>query len=156
MDIGLRPANQHDEPFLREMLYEAVFVPPGSPAPPRRVVDRSDLSRYVQGFGTRRGDLGWIAERSSGDLLGAAWVRQLSGEEPGYGYVDDDTLELSVAVARRRRGRGVGTALLARLLESVPRCSLSVDDRNPAVRLYARFGFEVVSVKEHSLTMLRG
>jgi ribosomal protein S18 acetylase RimI-like enzyme len=93
---------------------------------------------------------------SAGDLLGAAWVRQLSGEEPGYGYVDDDTPELSVAVARRRRGRGVGTALLARLLESVPRCSLSVDDRNPAVRLYARFGFEVISVKEHSLTMLRG
>lgn len=153
MDFHLRAANRRDEPFLQEMLYEALFVPAGDPPLPRS--DHPDLSRYVRGFGGRRGDVGLIAQTSAGDLIGAAWVRQLPSDDPGYGFVDEETPELSVAVVAAWRGFGVGTALLERLLDSTPRCSLSVDDRNRAVSLYERFGFEVVSSKEHSLTMLR-
>jgi len=43
---------------------------------------------------------------------------------------------------------------MGRLLWSVTRCSLSVDDRNRAVRLYQRFGFEVVRTDGHSVTLL--
>jgi ribosomal protein S18 acetylase RimI-like enzyme len=155
MDFHLREATQRDEPFLQEMLYEALFVAPGDPPMPRSVVDHPDLSRYVRGFGGRRGDVGLIAQTSAGDPIGAAWVRRLPSDDPGHGFVDDETPELSVAVVAAWRGFGVGTALLARLLDSTPRCSLSVDDRNRAVILYERFGFEIVSSKGHSLTMLR-
>lgn len=155
MEFSIREADRDDELFLVEMLYEALFVPPGSPPYPRSITDRADLARYARGFGSKDGDLGWIAESLLGDLLGAVWVRQMSADDPGYGFVDAETPELSIAVVSDHRSQGVGTALLRLLLAAVPRCSLSVDDRNRAVGLYERSGFEVVSVDGHSLKMLR-
>ncbi len=154
MEFSIREAGRDDEVLLIEMLYEALFVPPGSPPHPRSITDRADLARYARGFGSKDGDLGWIAESLHGDLLGAAWVRQMPADDPGYGFIDAETPELSIAVVSDHRSQGVGTALLGLLLAAVPRCSLSVDDRNRAVGLYERSGFEVVSVDGHSLKML--
>jgi ribosomal protein S18 acetylase RimI-like enzyme len=83
----------------------------------------------------------------------------MKGEDKGYGYVDDMTLELTIAVAPGRRGQGVGTKLLDRLLaEAKTRrmaVCLSVSAENPAIRLYQRSGFEVVSSAGNSFTMLK-
>jgi [ribosomal protein S18]-alanine N-acetyltransferase len=150
----IRTASRADEAFLREMLYLALFVPPGKPAFPREVLDAPMIAHCVDGFGTKdRDTTGFIAE--DGEPVGAAWVRLFTSESPGYGYVDDDAPELSIAVVEESRGKGVGTALMERLLEAVPRCSLSVDDRNPAIDLYRRYGFVTVAVDGHSVTMLR-
>jgi len=76
------------------------------------------------------------------------------------------TTRINVATERRRRrgvpGRGVGAALLsslrAALLSSLraelPRCSLSVDRRNPAMRLDERHGFADVHREGNSLLVL--
>jgi ribosomal protein S18 acetylase RimI-like enzyme len=152
----LRCATSADEPFLREMVYEALFVPEGRPPFAREVLDQPDIRHYYRGFGHRPGDIGRIAHLSSGEPVGAAWVRQLTGDDPGYGYVDDETPELTIAVVATHRGRGIGTRLLADLARAVPRCSLSVDERNHAARrLYERFGFAVVAASGTALTMLR-
>ena len=103
MEFRIREATQGDEPFLLEMLYEALFVPVGSPPFPTSVVDHPDLSRYARGFGHQEGDRGWIAESSAGNLLGAAWVRQMPSDDPGYGFVADDIPELSIAVVPDHR-----------------------------------------------------
>ncbi len=149
----VRPAVRTDEGFLRDMLHLALFVPPGKPPVPREALNEPKIAHHVVGFGTRTGDVGFIAE----DLhpIGAAWVRWFTSEDPGYGYVDDDAPELSIAVVEKHRGQGVGSTLMRRLLEVVPRCSLSVDSRNPAIRLYARLGFEAVATDGYSVTMLR-
>ena len=151
----IRRATEDDEPFLVEMLYQALFVPPGEAPLPRSVLDKPDIAHYVRGFGRQRGDVGYVAETVPGEPLGAAWVRQLTSDDPGYGYVDDHTPELSIAVVAECRRTGVGTDLLEYLLDRVPRCSLSVDERNPAIRLYGRFGFEIIATKGTSATMLR-
>jgi len=135
------------------MLYEALFVPPGAEPYPRHIVDRPDLARYARGFGTRDGDVGVVAEVERA-AIGAAWVRQMTRQEPGYGFVDDSTPELSIAVIRDLRGRGVGTRLLEALLVQVPRFSLTVDARNPARQLYERLGFDVVAHTGSSVVML--
>ena len=154
MAHSIRPVTAADGRFLVEMLCEALFVPPGEPPFPREIVDRPGLSRYVRDFGERAGDRGFIAEGPAGDPIGAAWVRQFTASAPGYAFVDESTPELSIAVSPDHRGRGVGTALLVELLKGLNRCCLSVDDRNPAVRLYERFGFRAVSHADSSLTML--
>jgi len=150
----LRPAMPADETFLRSMVHAALFVPPGASPFPVTVLDEPAIRHYWAGFGRRPGDVGRIAEQAS-TAIGAAWVRRLTGDDPGYGHIDDDTPELTVAIATTRRGRGIGSALLDELLALVPRCSLSVDDRNPAVRLYDRHGFTVEATDGKSLTMLR-
>lgn len=148
----VRIAVAEDESFLRNMQYEALFIPPGAEPFPRSIVDEPGIARYYVGFGTEPGDDGRIAETAAGTPIGAAWVRQVEG----YGFVDDETPELGIAVVGDRRGDGVGTRLLASLLAATPRCSLSVDDRNPALQLYERMGFERVRRDgDHTLVMLR-
>ncbi len=140
------------------MLFQALHVPEGRSAPPREVVRLPELARYVQGWG-REGDRGFLASDSiTGQPLGAAWLRLLVGANSGYGHIDDNTPELSIAVLPEYRGHGIGSQLLTHLLGSVcgqSSISLSVSADNPALRLYERFGFEVVSQSDGSLTMKR-
>lgn len=148
----IRTANPTDQAFITDMQYEAFFVPPGGDPFPRQILEEPHIRPYHEQFGDRSGDIGVIAETVDGRPLGAAWVRQVKG----YGFVDADTPELGIAVIGDRRGTGVGTALLNALFERTPRCSLSVDTRNAAKRLYDRFGFVLVRLDgEYSAVMLR-
>ncbi|MEO6651364.1 MAG: GNAT family N-acetyltransferase [Ilumatobacteraceae bacterium] len=150
--VEIRPATSSDQALISAMQYQAFFVPPGADALPRSILDQPDIRPYHDSFGTRLGDVGRIAVDSTGRAVGAAWVRQVTG----YGFVDRDTPELGVAVMSEHRGHGVGRMLLESLFETVPRCSLSVDVRNPAKALYERLGFEVVRTDgEYTVIMLR-
>ena len=151
--VTIRTATADDQVFISEMQYEALFVPPGAEPFPRSILDEPGIRKYHADFGDRQGDAGVIAEDASGRPIGAAWVRQVEG----YGFVDHDTPELGIAVVARARGRGVGAEMLRVLLDHEPRCSLSVDDRNPARRLYERAGFRWVRDDgQGSIVMVRG
>lgn len=151
--ITVRPATADDERFLREMLAEA--APDAAPDDPM-------VARYVNGWG-RRGDAGVVAVggQTDGARLGAAWVRLLPGDAPGYGYVGDDVPELSMAVHPTARGVGVGRLLLAHVLRAArsaghAQVSLSVDPANaPARHLYEDAGFVPVGTSGTSITMLK-
>jgi hypothetical protein len=39
----LRPLARDDEPFLWEMLYQAIYVPPHLPPPDRSIIESPDL-----------------------------------------------------------------------------------------------------------------
>ena len=115
-NLRFRLTTPRDEPILRDMLYLAVFVPPGSPLADYSVVAQPELARYVSGWG-RRGDDGIIAVGSSGEPIGAVWLRLWSEHDHGYGFINALTPELSVAVRPEARGGGIGTQLLRRLLQ---------------------------------------
>ncbi len=94
-----------------------------------------------------------------GPPVGAAWLRLLPEQDPGYGFVDEQTPELSIGVAPSHRGRGIGSLLLEALIEAAREqryhaLSLSVEPDNPARRLYERHGFRVIGTVDGSLTML--
>ena len=148
-----------DEPFLWEMLYQALYVPRDAPPFPPSIVERPEIKRYVAGWG-RRGDEGMIAiDLSNEAACGAVWIRLFGSDDAGYGYLDDKTPELSIALLPEWRGHGIGTTLLDRFLKSLDdrykAISLSVSSENPAVRLYRRFGFEVLDSHSGSFVMLR-
>ncbi len=152
-----RPLRTQDEPFLWEMLYLAIFVPPGQSPPPRDTVYQPELARYVRGWG-RANDFGWLAiDRATAYPAGAAWLRLMAEDQHGYGYINARTPEISLAVLPDKRGRGAGAELLARLIRSAqgryPALSLSVSTSNPAIRLYERAGFQTVKEAGGSLTM---
>jgi ribosomal protein S18 acetylase RimI-like enzyme len=151
---SFRRAGVDDVDFLWEMLSNASQT--GLEADVLR--EQPELARYVAGWG-RPTDLGVIAvDAATGERLGAAWLRLLTGDEKGYGYVDDATPELTIAVLPAHRGRGIGERLIAQLLDTARdtfnAVSLSVRADNPARRLYERAGFQTVAGTEvTSLTM---
>ncbi|MGB3632400.1 MAG: GNAT family N-acetyltransferase [Rubrobacteraceae bacterium] len=158
--FAIRPATVEDEPFLWQMLAEAA-----QENTVRNVVENPGTARYVKGWG-REGDLGVIAVSNHERPIGAAWLRLLTNENRGYGYVNDETPEVAIAAHPDFRGTGVGTQLLVQLLEKARdichTVCLSVRADNPALRLYERMGFEIVRDSEKhnreggsSLTMMR-
>jgi GNAT superfamily N-acetyltransferase len=146
INYSIRSLTPTDQPFLWEMLYQTLYVPADGTPPPRDVIYQPDLARYVQDWG-REGDRGFIAsDLATGEPIGAVWLRFLIEENRGYGYIDNQTPELGLAVLPEYRGQGIGTALLNALVAVVPGAiSLSVSAENPALRLYQRFGFAIVS-----------
>ena len=89
-------------------------------APPRLpLADRQDpdrpVYRYVHNWG-RPGDAGVVAFQGT-NAYGAAWYRLFPRREPGFGFVDEGTPELTIAVVPSHRGNGAGAELLAALLE---------------------------------------
>ena len=122
------------------MLYLALFVPSGQTPLPRSVLNDPAIARYVENWGRRRGDSGLIATVAAAPV-GAAWLRFFTPLDPGYGFVDERTPELSVAVLAAYRNKGIGSLLVGQLLQGVESVSLSCDPTNPAWRLYVRLGF---------------
>jgi GNAT superfamily N-acetyltransferase len=116
------------------------------------------LSRYVDGWG-RAGDSAVISAEGT-NRWGAAWCRRFRATAPGYGFVDEETPELTIAVVPSKRRHGVGQELLDGLLERaradrVARLSLSVQNVSDAVAFYERNGFTQVGADDDALTMLR-
>ena len=148
----IRRGSAADVPFMRSMLAHAYAW--------RVNAFEADipLSRYVDNWG-RPGDVAVIAHET-GNRVGAAWLRIFSPDEPGYGYVDDTTPELSIAVVPSRRRHGLGQELLDALLGAADAAgheavSLSVETDSPAVAFYERNGFESVREQEGGLVMRR-
>src|SRR4029453_6166792 len=76
---------------------------------------------------------------------------------PGYGFVDEQTPELSIAIVPSRRGSGLGSELLDTLLERARTegyhaISLSVEQGSPAIGLYERHGFRQVGEDDGGVT----
>ncbi len=147
----VRSAAKDDEPFLFEMLFQSLFIEEGQEPYSREVLSKPNIARYVKDWG-RTGDLGFIAEMTDSDeKLGATWCRLAHGEDRGFAYLDDKTPELGIAILPEYRGKGIGTKLLENLLtaaeEKYPAICLSVSPNNPAIRLYEKFGFETVDLR---------
>ena len=167
MKIDLRPLLPSDEPFLWEMLYLALYVPPGQAPFPRAILDDPDIACYVKGWG-RAGDWGLLAVDGENQVgatpagaspAGAVWLRQWSEVgEKGYGYVSPQIPEISLALLPEYRNQGLGTRLLETVIALAkprfPGLSLSVVESSPARRLYERLGFRKVGQVLESLVML--
>jgi ribosomal protein S18 acetylase RimI-like enzyme len=152
----IRPLVPADQPFLWEMLYQALYVPDGHAPFERSIIEQPRIAQYVGDWG-RTDDCGFVAVGRNDMPLGAIWLRLLVGAERGFGYVDEQTPELGMAVLPAYRGQGIGSSLLTRLIalasDSYEQICLSVAAENPALRLYERFGFETVKIDGATLTM---
>jgi len=145
----IRPADRQDARFLRDMLRHAYHW---------RLSEEAErpVYRYVRNWG-RIGDAGVVA-MDGPHAYGAAWYRLFTADEPGFGFVDEKTPELTIAVVPSRRGKGAGKELLDALLDRArtdgfQAISLSTDERQ--VPWYEGFGFETVAQSPHAVTMVK-
>jgi GNAT superfamily N-acetyltransferase len=148
----LRKGSQADVQFMRAMLAHAYHWHVAG------LETEIPLARYVDRWG-RPGDVAVIAAEGP-NPVGAAWFRRFPASAPGYGFVDEETPELTIAVVPSKRKHGVGQELLDGLLErarteGVAQLSLSVERGSPAVAFYERNGFSAVGGTDRAVTMVR-
>jgi GNAT superfamily N-acetyltransferase len=144
----LRPADQQDMRFLRDMLRHAYHW---------RIAQDPDLPvfRYVQNWG-RPGDAGVIASAGP-NAYGAAWYRLFPASAPGFGFVDEQTPELTIAVVPSQRGGGTGGELLEALLQRArddgfTQISLSAEPGQTG--FYEKHGFRELTRQDGTVTMV--
>jgi GNAT superfamily N-acetyltransferase len=143
----LRPVELRDVRFLRDMLRHAYYW--------RIEEDRErPVYRYVQNWG-RPGDAGVLA-LDGPHPAGAAWYRLFTERQPGFGFVDERTPELTLAVVPSRRGHGTGKEMLTALLDRARADrydAISLSAAKEQTPYYARFGFEPVRETQYAVTM---
>ena len=143
----LRPVDQQDTRFLRDMLRHAYHWRMGDPDLP--------VYRYVKSWG-RRGDAGLVAFDGP-NAYAAAWYRLFPESAPGFGFVDEETPELTIAVVPSHRGRGTGGELLEALLaqartDGFTRVSLSAEPGQTG--FYEKHGFRELQRENGTVTMV--
>ena len=154
MNLIIRPIRLNETILLSEFLYEAIYQPDALHPVPRTILQHPSLWKYVEGFGTREGDLCVVAEIDK-VVVGAAWTRLIHS----YGFVDNKTPELSISLYPQYRNQGIGTKLIYGIFEELSHAgyrsvSLSVSKQNPAVRMYLRIGFAIVQENDADYIMV--
>ena len=146
MNYSIREMRKEEYSLLGDFLYEAIYIPDGTAAPPKSVIACPELQEYIADFGNSKHDKALIAE-VDGNIVGAIWARIMND----YGHIDDNTPSLAMSVLKAYRGIGIGTSLLTQMMSTekaagYAKLSLSVQKDNYAVKPYRKAGF--IAVKE--------
>ncbi len=160
MNILLREAQQTDIPFLRAMLYEAVFWRAGANKPAfEQGLAYPEVSKALANWGKREGDTAVVAAVNSMPI-GAAWYRFWTDDNFTRGYVDEMTPILVIGVHHNYRHQGVGTKMIEWLIayaskHAIQRISLMVSKDNYAINLYRQRGFVEYADRGDAFIMVR-
>ncbi len=157
-NVSIREIKECEIRILEDMLYESIYQPDQENPIPRSVLKIPEVNAYINDFGKTPDDYGLVAEYN-GQIIGAVWVRILSGEVKGYGNIDDETPEFAISLFKEYRNRGIGTRLMETMIDYLRKrgykqTSLSVQKENYALRLYQKLGFEVIGENNEDFLML--
>ena len=120
-------------------------------------VAQLDGDPHLAGYYRRTPEFG-VVSTADGEATGVVWVTRFPADAPGYGFVRPDVPELSVCVLPGYRGAGLGADLVAAAVtearrRGLPALSLSVEEGNPARRLYERLGFRPAGTEAGTLLL---
>ena len=158
-DITIREIKETELAVLETMLYNAIYQREESELLPFDVIMKPEIQGYIQDFSKQEGDFCLVAERNS-TILGAVWVRIMTQDRKGYGYIDPYTPELVIALLKEERNKGIGTQLMIKMLKLLKehgytQASLSVSKENYAVTMYQKLGFRILEENEKDYLMIR-
>lgn len=72
MNYSIREMRKEEYSLLGDFLYEAIYIPDGTAAPPKSVIACPELQVYIADFGNSKHDKALIAE-VDGNIVGAIW-----------------------------------------------------------------------------------
>lgn len=157
-NIIIREIKESEFGILEDMLYEAIYQPDKNNLIPRSVLNILEVNAYICNFGKKKDDYCLVAD-CKGKIVGAAWVRIISGDIKGYGYVDDHTPEFAISLFDEYRNQGVGSRLMTAMIDYLRKSgykqvSLNVKKENYTVKLYHKMGFEVIKDDDEDYLMI--
>ena len=156
--MEIRELLEKEYPILEDMLYEAIYQPDENNLIPRSVLEVPKVNAYIKKFGHEKDDFCLVVDVDA-VIVGAVWVRIISGDIKGYGYVDDNTPEFAISLFKKYRSQGFGTLLMTAMIDYLRKSgytqtSLSVNKKNYAVNLYKKMGFEIIEKNDEEYLML--
>lgn len=89
MSYSIREMRKEEYSLLSDFLYEAIYIPDGTAAPPKSVITCPELQVYIADFGNSKHDKALIVE-VDGNIVGAIWARIMND----YGHIDENTPSL--------------------------------------------------------------
>ncbi len=157
-NIVIRKLRQDEVPMLEDMLYEAIYQVDEDNLIPRSVLNIPEINAYIKDFGAGKDDYCLVAE-CNGRVVGTVWVRIISGDIKGYGYIDEETPEFAISLFKGYRNQGIGTQLMSSMISYLresgyKQTSLNVKKENYAVKLYQKMGFKVIDQDDEDYLML--
>ena len=93
MNYIIREIKEEEYPILSDFLYEAIFIPEGTPVLPKEIINQPELQVYVKDFGKNKGDLCLVAEANN-EIVGAVWCRIMND----YGHIDAETPSFAISL----------------------------------------------------------
>lgn len=155
-DFIIRKIEPSEIHLLRDFLYEAIFQRDETNLLPRDIINKPELSVYIDNFESN--DFCLVAD-IDGKVVGAVWTRILSGKIKGFGNIDDQTPEFAISLYREYRNRGIGTVLMRSMLrllkeQGYMQTSLAVQKDNYAVRMYQNVGFKIIEESKEEYLMV--
>lgn len=155
MQYIIREMKNSEYVFLKDFLYEAIFIPEGIIPPPKNIVDIPELQIYISNFGKSIHDIALVVENDK-KLIGAVWCRIMKD----YGNIDDETPSLAIGIYKEYRKLGIGTEMMKKIIitlkeKGYKRVSLSVQKNNYAVKLYEKLGFKIFKETKEEYVMIK-
>ena len=98
MEYKIRELKLEEAKVLDTFLYEAIYIPQGVASPSKEIINKPELQIYVEEFGSKNGDLCFVAEVDS-LIVGAVWVRIMND----YGHIDDETPSFAISLLKDYR-----------------------------------------------------
>ncbi len=157
-NIIIREIKESEFGILEDMLYEAIYQPDKNNLIPRSVLNIPEVNAYICDFGKKKDDYCLVADCKD-KIVGAVWVRIISGDIKGYAYIDDHTPEFAISLLKEYRNQGIGSRLMTTMIDYLRKkgykqTSLSVKKENYAVKLYHKMRFEVIREDDEDYLMV--
>lgn len=138
--VGIRPLDEGDAFLLRVATWWNLNW-----NGERFTLAQVDADPHLAAYHRTVPEFGFVSTTDDGPT-GVVWVTLFPATAPGYGWVRAGVPELSVCVLPGYRGAGLGADLVGAAIaearrRGVPALGLSVEEGNPARRLYERLGF---------------
>lgn len=154
MNYNIRKIHKNEYYLLDDFIYEAIFIPEGVTPPPKSIIYQPDLQVYIEGFGTEKDDICFVAE-IDGKIVGAVWVRDMMD----YGHIADGVPSFAISLYKEYRNFGIGTKLMTAMLDELrsngyESASLAVQKANYAVKMYKKVGFEIFDENDEEYIMV--
>ena len=76
MSYSIREMRKEEYSLLSDFLYEAIYIPDGTAAPPKSVIACPELQVYIADFGNSKHDKALIVE-VDGNIVGVEYGKQM-------------------------------------------------------------------------------
>ena len=76
MNCAIREMRKEEYSLLSDFLYEAIYIPAGTAAPPKSVITCPELQVYIADFGNSKHDKALIVE-VDGNIVGVEYGKQM-------------------------------------------------------------------------------